>query len=222
MIHPHTELHFISDQIGYGVVATRLIPRGTIVWAQDALDQTLSPAQIQNLGPAYRDAIARYCYVDRNGNFVLCWDLARYMNHSCAPSCRGAGYNFEIAVRDILPGEELTDDYGSLNLDYGFACLCNAPQCRRQIRPTDYLVFADRWDRIIADAFRQIPTVPQPLWPLVQTPDVIEAVLAGTLPIASCLENYHASPPPDALYAVPAPPYPGLGERAGVSGGAIP
>ena len=33
MIHPSTELRFINDEIGYGVVATRFIPKGTIVWA---------------------------------------------------------------------------------------------------------------------------------------------------------------------------------------------
>jgi hypothetical protein len=29
VIHPDTELRFVSDEIGYGVFATALIPRGT-------------------------------------------------------------------------------------------------------------------------------------------------------------------------------------------------
>ena len=38
MIHPDTELQFINDKIGYGVVATKLIPKGSITWALDKLD----------------------------------------------------------------------------------------------------------------------------------------------------------------------------------------
>ena len=32
MIHPDTELRFISPEIGFGVFATKLIPQGTITW----------------------------------------------------------------------------------------------------------------------------------------------------------------------------------------------
>jgi uncharacterized protein len=32
MVHPDTTLAFVSDAVGYGVVATRRIPRGTVVW----------------------------------------------------------------------------------------------------------------------------------------------------------------------------------------------
>jgi len=35
MIHPDTEVRFINDEIGYGVVAKKLIPKGTITWVQD-------------------------------------------------------------------------------------------------------------------------------------------------------------------------------------------
>lgn len=38
MIHPNTELKFISNQVGYGVVATSFIPAGTITWVLDKLD----------------------------------------------------------------------------------------------------------------------------------------------------------------------------------------
>jgi uncharacterized protein len=89
----------VGAPIGYGVVARRLIPRGTITWVRDRLDQTFSPAQVQALPATYRDIVLKYCFIDGRGNFVLCWDLARYINHSCDPSCRSAGYDFEIAVR---------------------------------------------------------------------------------------------------------------------------
>jgi hypothetical protein len=113
MLHPHTELRFINDRIGYGVVATCLIPRGTITWVRDDLDRAFSAAQVAQMAPLYHAIVAKYCFVDARGNFILCWDLARYLNHACDPTCRSAGYDFELAMRDILPGEELTDDYGS-------------------------------------------------------------------------------------------------------------
>jgi hypothetical protein len=197
MLHPHTQLQFINDQIGYGVVATRLIPQGSITWVRDDLDQTFSAAQVERMAASYREIIDKYCFVDAKGNFVLCWDLARYLNHSCDPSCRSAGYDFEVAVRDIHPGEELTDDYGSLNLEYGFVCFCASPSCRKTIHPGDLLKYADSWDQSVAGPFRLITTVSQPLWPFVKEKEAVEAVLAGRTPIASCRENYYEFPVSD-------------------------
>jgi hypothetical protein len=194
MIHPHTELRFINETIGYGVVATRLIPRGTITWVRDAFDQVFSAARIDRLEPIYRDIIAKYCFVDAKGDFILCWDLARYVNHACDPTCRSAGYDFELAVRDIQPGEELTDDYGALNLEYDFTCCCGSANCRGKIRPSDLLRYADRWDEAVAEPFRLLSKVPQPLWPLVQEKDAITAVLANGLAPASCRQNYYGDP----------------------------
>lgn len=194
MLHPHTRLQFINDQIGYGVVATQLIPRGSITWVRDDLDQTFSAAQVELMPATYREIIDKYCFVDAKGSFVLCWDLARYLNHSCDPSCRSAGYDFEIAVRDIHPDEELTDDYGSLNLLYDFVCCCTSPSCRKTIHPGDLLKYVDLWDQSIAEPFRLIPTLPQPLWHLVKEKEAVEAALAGRLPIASCQKNYYEFP----------------------------
>jgi len=194
MLHPHTELRFINEQMGYGVVATHLIPRGTITWVRDDLDQAFSVEQVKSMAPVYRDIIAKYCFVDVRGDFVLCWDLARFINHSCDPTCRSAGYDFEVAVRDIHPGEELTDDYGSLNIEYDFVCSCNSGMCRHKIRPGDMLSYAETWDRIIAEPFRLIHTVPQPLWSFVKEKKAIEAALAGRTAILSCRKNYYEFP----------------------------
>lgn len=46
----------------------------------------------------------------------MCWDWGRYMNHSCAPNTLGLGPYADVAVRDIHPGEQLTCEYGMLNL----------------------------------------------------------------------------------------------------------
>ena len=191
MIHPHTELRFINEKIGYGVVATQLIPRGTITWVRDEFDQAFSALHIASMAPLYRALAAKYCFVDAKGDYILRWDLARYVNHSCDPACCSAGYDFELAVRDIHPGEELTDDYGSLNLAYEFVCCCVTPFCRENIRPDDLLRYVETWDAIVAEPFRRIPVVSQPLWPLVKEQDIVAAVLANQMPIASCRHNYY-------------------------------
>lgn len=190
MIHPDTELRFASPSIGYGVFATRLIPRGTITWVQDRLDQSFTPAALELLPPGYHAIVEKYSFIDSHGLFVLCWDHARFMNHSCNPSCRSAGYDFEVAVRDIAPGEELTDDYGSLNLETAFECSCGLPGCRGRIQPGDLMTFGDDWDRMVAGPFRLIPAVPQPLWGFLENREPVEAALAGQRPIASVKASY--------------------------------
>jgi hypothetical protein len=112
------------------------------------------------------------------------------VNHSCNPTCRSAGYDFELAVRDIAPGEELTDDYGSLNLEYNFSCSCGLPECRGLIRPNDLLSYGDQWDRLLVEPFRRIAAVPQPLWQFLEEKAPVEAALAGSSPIASVRANY--------------------------------
>lgn len=193
MIHPHTELRLINPEIGYGVVATQVIPRGTITWVKDDLDQVFAPAEVERMPRVYREILDKYSFVDPQGDLVLCWDLARFVNHSCRPSCLSAGYNFELATRDILPGEELTDDYGTLNLADDFCCCCGFAGCRRIIRPDDLLEYADVWDVVVAQAFPLIGAVEQPLWPLVKEQREVALALAGATSIASCRLNHYAA-----------------------------
>jgi hypothetical protein len=191
MIHPNTELRFINPKIGYGVVATRLIPRGTITWVRDDFDQAFTTAQVERMPPPYREIMDKYSFVDPLGDHVLCWDLARYVNHSCRPNCLCAGYDFEVAVRDIHPGEELTEDYGTLNLDADFYCSCDIEGCRRVIKPDDPVHFAAIWDATVAEVFPRINMVEQPLWPLVKEKKEIEQVLSGEAHLASGLLNFY-------------------------------
>ncbi len=193
MLHPDTELRFIDPTMGYGVFATRPIPRGTITWVRDALDQTLPHEHFERLSGPLRDVLDRYSYVDKEGDHVLCWDHARYINHACEATCLSPGYGFEIAVRDIAPGEELTDDYGTLNIDVAFECACRSPRCRKVIRPDDLLAHGDRWDALIAESFARLTAVDQPLWALVREKDELLHVLASEAAPASCRLNYRAT-----------------------------
>src|SRR5579872_1247519 len=181
MIHPHTELRYVNDIIGFGVFATRHIPRGTITWVRDELDQVFTPDHLVHAREPYKQILEKYGYLDRHGNTVLCWDHARFVNHSCEATCLSPGYHFEVAVYDLEPGDELTDDYGSLNLESSFTCACSRPDCRGQIGPDDSLRNADRWDELLRVAFPSIREVPQPLWSVVKEK---EEVLLATLDVS--------------------------------------
>ena len=74
MIHPHTELKFISPEKGYGVVATHFIPKGTITWVFDPLDQVFSPEKVQDLPPVFQKIVNTYSYRDNKGDYILCWN----------------------------------------------------------------------------------------------------------------------------------------------------
>jgi hypothetical protein len=189
MIHPHTELRFINDRIGFGVVATALIPRGTITWVRDPLDRVMSADEVDSLGDIFRPQLDKFTFTDGTGQHVLCWDIAKYVNHSCDAPCLAPGFDFEIAVRDIAPGEELCDDYGALNLGEPFECACDSNQCRRVILPDDHIRLADWWDEQLRAAFPSVGLVEQPLWALVDRRWEVTAAIADPLRVPSC--RYH-------------------------------
>jgi hypothetical protein len=198
MLHPDTRLEFINDTIGYGVVATRFIPRGTITWVRDEFDQTFRPEQIAAMRPVYLQVLEKYGFVDARGDTVLCWDLGRFVNHSCEPTCLSPGHQFEVAVRDIHPGEELTDDYATLNLEYTFPCACGKSACRGRVTKRDCVELAEHWDRLVADAYSRMRSVEQPFWDLIAERERVEAELEGKVPIATCRDNLIAFRPQHA------------------------
>src|SRR4029077_14342626 len=106
------------------------------------------------------------------------------------PACLSPGFDFELAVRDIQPDEELTDDYGALNLSEPFECACGLTCCRRSVGRHALLKYAAQWDSIVAPAFARISAVSQPLWPLVVEKAAVEQILCGRGSVPSCLQHY--------------------------------
>ncbi|MBN8643657.1 MAG: SET domain-containing protein [Planctomycetes bacterium] len=190
MFHPHTELRFVSESIGYGVFATRDIPAGTVTWALDALDQVFPPSALEAMSPMLRAVMDKYSFTDRRGKLILCWDHARFVNHCCDANCLSpGGFDVEVAVRDIRAGEQLTDDYGTLNIDHAFDCLCGSPRCRGRVRPEDASNLAEQWDRSVREVLPRLATVAQPLWELVGEPEALKALAAGRMPMQSTRVN---------------------------------
>jgi hypothetical protein len=192
MIHPDTRLEFIDETKGFGVVAKRLIPRGTIVWCLDPLDQVISPEHAGRLPEQYQEILNTYAFRDKDGNYVLCWDNSRFVNHSFRPNCLPTPYDVELAVRDIYPGEELVDHYGSLNLETPFRAMPEPGIRRRVAYPHDLPRHHRSWDRQLEQAFRSFSKVEQPLWPFVASNhrDAIADIVVGRKKMASCLETY--------------------------------
>ena len=154
MIHPHTELKFINEQIGFGIVATQLIPAGTITWVLDSLDMAFTPAQIELLDSEIKKILDIYCYIANTGNWVYCWDISKYMNHSFNSNCLTTAYDFELAIRDIQKGEQLTCDYGYLNVQEPFDCLPEKNKLNRmRVMPNDLLDFYSVWDKQLESVF---------------------------------------------------------------------
>ncbi|MGH7437982.1 MAG: SET domain-containing protein [Polyangiaceae bacterium] len=182
VLHPDTELRFVNPTVGHGVFALRPIPRGTITWARDRFDQVFSPAQVAALGRIHQRVLDRYGYQDGRGDTILCWDHGRYVNHSCEATCLSPGFDFEIAVRDIPAGGEITDDYGTLSPGEAFVCACGTPGCRGTVHPDDYVRLTDAWDRAVAGAFAFIRNVEQPLWELVRERDQVASLLDAGKP----------------------------------------
>lgn len=191
MIHPGTELRFISPEIGYGVVAKEFIPKGTITWALDKLDREFTPAELSELGAPYTDILDTYAYRNSKGNFILCWDHARFVNHSFRSNCLSTSYEFEVAVRDIHPGEQLTDDYGYLNVSEPFHAQPEGT-ARTVVYPDDIVRLYPEWDAQLEPAFALINAVKQPLIHLLspETQALVQRVLAGAEPLASIRHNY--------------------------------
>jgi hypothetical protein len=185
LLHPSTELRFINREIGFGVFATQLIPRGTLTWVCDQLDQVVGPERVTALPPRYRRLLDTYTFRDDAGQHLLCWDLARFMNHSCSPCCLGPDSSFEVAVRDIHPGEELTDDYASLHLQdhESFACRCGLAECRGWVGPEDADRHAPEWERQVIESLQLATDVPQALAPILLESVEQRRISAGVLPL---------------------------------------
>jgi hypothetical protein len=191
MIHPKTELKLISKEIGYGVIAKEFIPAGTITWVLDELDREFSPAQFKKMKPIYQNVLDTYCYRNNKGNFVLCWDYGRYVNHSFKSNCLSTAYDFEIAIRDIQPGEELTDDYGYLNISEPFKGIDEGTK-RKTVYPDDLLKHYKSWDKKLIQNFPNIVQVDQPLKQLIAPKlwDEVVKIADGKKEMKSILKNY--------------------------------
>jgi len=109
---------------GRGVFARRQFRKGETVLAWD-LSRKIPRDGVDSLSSKERHFLNPF----DDASFVLLGEPERYVNHSCANNTRVEQFT-DIAVRDILPGEEITSDYRSGGAAVDFVCRCGAPNCR--------------------------------------------------------------------------------------------
>lgn len=197
MLHPKTELRFVSSEIGYGIFATEFIPQGTIMWVKDELDRIILKDDLAKLTPPNLENLLKYTYRNHEGNYIFCWDLTRYVNHSFEPNSMLTPLGFEIAITDIQIGDEITNDYGTLNIIEPFQCAKGPKDGREFVCPDDLSRFHQTWDKQVREAFQHISQVEQPLQRFL-TPlqvDEISLITRGEATIPSVLNNLYTNLP---------------------------
>ena len=192
MIIPCTKVVHINALKGNGVVATENIAKGTVTWVFDDLDREIPPQALDAMSMVCREAVLTYSYRNNKGNLIFCWDNERYINHSFQPNCCLTPYHFEIAIRDIQAGEEITNDYGVFNIIEPFVVDGEGGN-RTTVYPDDLLRYSREWDLRLQEAFSRFLHVPQPLRPLfpVKAWQFAEAVARGERSMASIRECYY-------------------------------
>jgi SET domain-containing protein len=119
----------LSDIHGLGLFAKKLIPKGTIWWharPQDVLiitkDQflTLESSHKVSQMKDFLHSLLTYSYYERDlDSLIFCLDNSRFVNHSFNANS-GASEDENgfcaVALRDIQPGEEITEDYSKYTL----------------------------------------------------------------------------------------------------------
>lgn len=103
---------------GLGLFAAERIPKGTRIWEfNPVFDRFITKAEFDALPQAARDFLRIYAYAwPKDGDTLLfSADNGHFSNHSDdANTIEEEPY--AIAARDILPGEEITSNYGRLGI----------------------------------------------------------------------------------------------------------
>ncbi|MCB0347119.1 MAG: SET domain-containing protein [Bdellovibrionales bacterium] len=163
MMHPDTTFHEVNDIVGLGVFATKAIPRGTMTYVFDKLEIVVTKDEFEKLDENYQPLVQKYSFLDSSGNRIVSWDHGKYVNHCCFPNTLNTGYGFEIAIRDIAEGEQLTDDYGMFNLRKELTVCCEKENCRQKVTCNDWDELTEVWDREVKRALKLYQSVRQPL-----------------------------------------------------------
>lgn len=108
---------------GRGVFARRRFRKGETVFRWD-LSRKIRRDQIDLVSADERHFLNPF----DEEFFVVVAEPERYVNHSCANNTRVEHFT-DVAVRDILPGEEITSDYRSGGAVIDFVCRCGAANC---------------------------------------------------------------------------------------------
>ena len=132
-----------SNIHGKGVFATTFLPKGTriVEYKGRRIQEDAADEQYGNDESAHTFLFLLENQIVIDANYQ--GNSARWINHSCDPNCEANEENGRMyidALRDIVPGEELTYDYHLVveerytpALKRLYACGCGAKNCRGTI-----------------------------------------------------------------------------------------
>lgn len=121
MLLVETYVSYVSKK-GLGLLAKVRIAKGTTYWLRnESFDRTFSEKQLESFDKLASDYVRHYGFQERNSDWYLCSDNARFTNHSKQPNTKN---HFDIhgtlqsctVVTDVEVGEELLCDYSELCL----------------------------------------------------------------------------------------------------------
>ncbi len=162
MIIPWVRIQWISDEKGYGLFAIQDIPKGTLTFVQDGLDIVIPEEDLNSINPSLKEYVEKYSYEDFLGNRIVSWDLGKYMNHDDEANTLSTGYGFELAVRDIKKGEEVTDDYRIFSTHHDTENW-HVQTSQKELIPEFPADLEEMWDQKVQNAISSIFKVEQPL-----------------------------------------------------------
>lgn len=109
-----------SDIHGIGLFADQFIPEGTKIWKfTKGFDQRFTKEQVLNFPDLAQIFLYKYSSLSRkSGLYLLCADYGNFFNHSDTSNAltvdeEGEEEPVVVAIRDIQPDEEITDNYSS-------------------------------------------------------------------------------------------------------------
>lgn len=132
------ELRKKPDKGGFGVYAAAPVRKGEVlvVWG----GKVVSALELEKASRIQK----RHSIQVDEGYFLIPHDrseIGDFVNHSCDPNCGIKGQVSLVAMRNILPGEEICYDYAMTDAsDYDeFECACGSDTCRGKVAGTDWM-----------------------------------------------------------------------------------
>ena len=102
---------------GIGLFAAEPVPKGNVWWKDDdEFNRVLPGAKVDALPDAAKEFIYTYGSLNCDGEWYICLDNGRFVNHSDDPNTMptnpgGLGRGDWVASKDIKTGDEITSDY---------------------------------------------------------------------------------------------------------------
>lgn len=133
---PRLEVRAVPYKGHYGVFAGDFIPAGEllVMW----VGELVSFEGLADVPPPVR---SRSVQVEDNLYLIPTQvEPADFINHSCDPNAGLSGQIALVALRDIMPGEEICYDYAMTDGSAydEFDCQCGASNCRRRVTGDDW------------------------------------------------------------------------------------